>query len=233
MTLWPISMLSRIFDSERAATPPIQAGGRKPTNMQAAAGGGSRPRWALTTLRSVVDVALAEVGEHAAARMASSSAPKASSCSSVSVEAGGGRWGWSWWWWCMVGPPRDRWRRRRRGPTRRCARSSRRRLVELAGDGVADAAGGLRCGCRCGRCPCGSRDAGARPAASACSSMRAPVVGDVDAAARRSATVPPAATAVAGRRAGPNRSMWKRSGSPPASVQASATASMNGAGPHR
>ena len=37
MTLWPISMLSRIFDSESAAVPASQAGGRKPTKSSAAA----------------------------------------------------------------------------------------------------------------------------------------------------------------------------------------------------
>ena len=50
ITLWPISMLSRIFDSARAAVPPSQAGGSQPANSSV------RPpissvRWALMTLR--------------------------------------------------------------------------------------------------------------------------------------------------------------------------------------
>jgi hypothetical protein len=50
MTLWPISMLSRIFDTESAATPAIHAGGRKPANSSPRPATSSA-RWALMTLR--------------------------------------------------------------------------------------------------------------------------------------------------------------------------------------
>ncbi len=50
MTLWPISMLSRIFDAASSAVPASQAGGKMPANSSA------RPvtsmeRWALITRR--------------------------------------------------------------------------------------------------------------------------------------------------------------------------------------
>src|ERR1035441_1747711 len=54
MTLWPISMLSRIFERERAAVPPVHAGGRKPAN-RGPRPATSRPRWA--RMRRVVEAA--------------------------------------------------------------------------------------------------------------------------------------------------------------------------------
>ena len=66
ITLWPISMLSRIFDSESAAVPAIQAGGRKPANMQAAAAD-LQAALGADHVADVVGVALAEVGEDALA----------------------------------------------------------------------------------------------------------------------------------------------------------------------
>ena len=66
MTLWPISMLSRIFDSERAAVPASQAGGRNPTTEQAAAGD-LEAALDLDHAADVVDVALAAVVDHALA----------------------------------------------------------------------------------------------------------------------------------------------------------------------
>ncbi len=66
MTLWPISMLSRIFDSDSAAVPPIQAGGRKPEEQQAAARD-LQAALDADELVDVVDVALAEVRDDARA----------------------------------------------------------------------------------------------------------------------------------------------------------------------
>ncbi len=66
MTLWPISMLSRIFDSDSAAVPPIQAGGRKPSEQQAAAGDLQAALDADESV-DVVDVALTEVCDDARA----------------------------------------------------------------------------------------------------------------------------------------------------------------------
>src|SRR5689334_21668549 len=67
MTLWPISMLSRIFDNASAATPPSQAGGNHPANNS------TRPlasekRCTAMTFVDVVSVGRAEVGGQPAAQ---------------------------------------------------------------------------------------------------------------------------------------------------------------------
>ncbi len=60
MTLWPISMLSRIFESESAAVPASHAGGRKSELQQAAAGDLERSLGEDHPV-DVVEIALTEV----------------------------------------------------------------------------------------------------------------------------------------------------------------------------
>src|SRR4051795_9973612 len=85
MTLWPISMLSRIFDSASAVVPASQAGGRMPS-MSSPRPATSRPRWARIT-PVMYSASRAPRSATTRARIASSSSPKASSWSGVSVGA--------------------------------------------------------------------------------------------------------------------------------------------------
>ena len=66
MTLWPISMLSRIFDSDSAAVP-ADPGGRQEAEEQQAAPGDLEAALGADDPGDVVGVALAEVGDDAPA----------------------------------------------------------------------------------------------------------------------------------------------------------------------
>ena len=62
MTLWPISMLSRIFDSDRARHPGEPGGREEPSEHQPAAGD-LEPALGPDHLADVARIALAEVGD--------------------------------------------------------------------------------------------------------------------------------------------------------------------------
>src|SRR6185295_17183937 len=83
MTLWPISMLSRIFDPASITVPASQAGGRTPANNRARPPTSSA-RWALITRRMYV-ASRSPRSATTRSRSASSSAPKASAISGVIV----------------------------------------------------------------------------------------------------------------------------------------------------
>src|SRR4051812_29227445 len=85
MTLWPISMLSRIFDSANAVVPASQGGGRVP-RMSSPRPATSRPRWAGIT-PAMDSASRSPRAATTRARIASSSSPKASSWSRVRVGA--------------------------------------------------------------------------------------------------------------------------------------------------
>ncbi len=67
MTLWPISMLSRIFDSARAVVPASQAGRQDPGEQEASTGD-LQAALGLDHALDVLDVALSELGDDARAQ---------------------------------------------------------------------------------------------------------------------------------------------------------------------
>ena len=93
MTLWPISMLSRIFDSDSAAVP-AEPGRRQEADEQQAAAGDLEAALGADHLADVVDVALAEVGDDARSRIASSSG--AEGVELLGRESRARRWRMAW-----------------------------------------------------------------------------------------------------------------------------------------
>ena len=79
--LWPISMLSRILETERPAVPTTQAGG-KALNSSTARLPSSRPRWVLIILRMYA-ASSAPRQSRMSWRIASSSTPSCSMSSGV------------------------------------------------------------------------------------------------------------------------------------------------------